>query len=301
MGSQITQMARLWHLLVTAVLLVGLVSAKWQPTGSAEQRAEVVTELEVNNELMQQASKEYFKFTGQKPPTAPVDDDDMELAGTQSRDVTKMMETLSEAKPLYNVLKVGDKAAREMEKNGTDLSSTAPKPVDNTMTGALVTEVVRDYAKATGKDLTSAKAKKEDDEEITPPQNMHDVMKLMESVGADLHRMKLSPDKKFQGASNTYDTLLDRRIVVPDLKESADDSSGFEDSAMNDAMSGSPKSMEESLGLNPVDDQYQADKAAAQDVLEKQSEKINNERFSDDDAIPDDDDDDDDTANFDSY
>jgi len=126
----------------------------------------------------------------------------------------------------------------------------------------------------------------------------------MESVGEDLHKMKLSPVKKFQGAASAYDTLLDRNIVVPDLKESNDDSS-LEDSAMGDAMTGSAKSLEQSLGLDPVDDQYQADKAAAQDVLEKQSEQINNDRFSDDDAIPDDDDEsanfDSESANFDNY
>jgi len=176
MGDFCQKMVARLCLVLAAVLLVGLASAK--VTAIDEKRAKVVTELEVNNEMMQQASKEYFKFSGEKPPKAPSDDDPTGIPDEpQSREVRKMMDTLSSAKHLYNVMKVGKKAAREMEKNGTSLvDSEGPKPIDNKMTGALLTEVVHDYAKATGKELIHKPGvAKKPTREILPPHNLHDV------------------------------------------------------------------------------------------------------------------------------
>eukprot|EP00657_Telonema_sp_P-1_P009263 TRINITY_DN3454_c0_g1_i2.p1 TRINITY_DN3454_c0_g1~~TRINITY_DN3454_c0_g1_i2.p1 ORF type:complete len:135 (-),score=51.35 TRINITY_DN3454_c0_g1_i2:204-608(-) len=123
----------------------------------------------------------------------------------------------------------------------------------------------------------------------------------LESVGKELAQIH-NRTHKLKGASSTYDTLVDRKIVIPELGEAKDIRNGgghekedygakFEEDAMNDAMANeSPSQLEGSLGIDAVDSSYQSDKMTADALLEKQDSQADFEDDAAADGYGDDDD-----------
>jgi hypothetical protein len=287
-----------WQVFWAAALLVG-VAVGYSPSQALRDepitmkdmdRAEVLTELEVNREMIGKAVKEYYKYTNQKPPSA----DDVLAAGEEpvrDKATQKALETSAELKHLYLVMNYGKKKANELMAHPERMKGKdgIPEPADSSNTAAMIASMVADYTKATGeKNIKTPKNKRRT---FTAPTNTREVMQLLESVGQDLAELH-NHTNKMKGASDTYNALVDRKIVIPDelgessaVKESpAEEAGDYEDAAMDDVMANdSPKQMEQEFGLDQVDDGYESDKSTAEAVLAKQ---VDDTDYADVDSIP---------------
>jgi len=266
-------------------LLVGAVVAKkkdkWAVSSHEERRAELLTRVEVEHEILGKAAKEFYKMEGKKPPTKV---EDVDIFEKNNPSKMKAQGLMAEMKHDWMVMQYGPEKAKEMEKKGTELQM--PEAKDTSMTDALVESAARDYTKATGlKAIPKAK------QEIVNPRNEKEVFQMLEEVGAKLHEMKNGTKKRFVGASQAYKQMVDRKIIVPDRAELGE--SEYERQALDDAMAGGAKEAEGILGLDKADESYEADKTKAQAILEQQVDNTNYDdvdaAVSDNDRVPDDD------------
>lgn len=255
--------------LAVAVLLLGMTLAQdfGEPTLSEEAKADFDTQVQVDHEMLQDSAKDYAKFAGQEYPA-----------------VVSLNEDDAGQKELEHA--IGKKAAGALKQIGALYEKMKPQPIKpqgrQDLQGAMVESMARDYKKATGgKRLSKTKKPVFQGTKGVKP-TLNQVMNMMVSVGKDVAAMKNKTYTGFQDHTKVIEKMKDRgwnpeTMHVPD----------YDDNTLGQQ---SPEELAESLGLDPAEQSYQADKSAASSLLDQQeadSESVGADDEDDGDMIDD--------------
>jgi len=257
MGRLSGSMADCRFRLVLATLLLGVAVAKWKPTAKDEEKAAFETKLAVQHEQLQEAAKDYAKFTGQKYPGPVSLNETPEEAGyreLKSAVGERVANAFQELKRIYAKMNKTE-TTQISEKSKTDLVSD------------MIESASQDYAKATGSKFDADKIA-EKDRARGQVKTFSDVMHLMESVGRDVANMNNKTFSKFKGVQKSITKMKDRgmnpdTMHLPELAESQE----FDDDTLEHE---STTEVADSLGIDPIDESYEEDKATAETMLDKQ-------------------------------
>merc|ERR1711934_23182 len=260
-------------LLTVAILLAlvetGLGQGKWATTAHEQRRAELLTDLAVQNEIVGAAAKDYYVMTNTKPHSV----DEVDLDDGVDPDVKPALTMLAKMKEDWNVMKFGPEEAKKLAANGTEPKNdgivAAP---DDSMTSAIVTSATQAYRKATGHDIPKQRAR-----DIVMPRNDKEVFAMLGSVGKELNEMQnKTSTPKFGDVTEAYEAMKDRKINIPSEEKSEElGESTYEEEALDAAMASGTQETKSILGLDKVDQSYHDDKAAAQAILSKQVDETN--------------------------